>query len=324
MEFIRGYHNLQPHHRGCVATIGNFDGLHLGHRVIISQLTKQSWHLKLPRLVIILEPQPQEFFARSNTPPARLMRLREKLLALAEFGIERVLCLKFDYQLASMQAETFIKILLVEHLGIRHLVVGDDFRFGYHRVGDFNMLIEAGRRHGFEVTDGNSYVMDGERVSSTRIRNALRAGELDLAMRLLGRPYSIGGRIEHGERLGCTIGFPTANIRLHRRVAPVSGVYAVLLSSNKLRPWPGIANVGIRPTIGGVRKRIEVHLLDFCGDLYGQQANVNFLKYIRPEQYFESLDTLGQQIKKDEKIAREYFSKMQVTAHFVALNSERN
>ncbi len=320
MEFIRGHHNLKPHHRGCIATIGNFDGFHLGHRTIISQLTEQSWHLKLPLLVIILEPQPQEFFAGPNAPPARLMRLREKLLALAEFGIERVLCLKFDYQLAFMQAETFIKILLVERLGIRHLVVGDDFRFGHHRVGDFNMLVEAGRHYGFEVTDGNSYVIDGERVSSTRIRHALQKGELALAMRLLGHPYSMWGRIEHGERLGCTIGFPTANIRLHRRVTPVSGVYAVLLSSNKLRPWPGIANVGSRPTVRGIREQIEVHLLDFRGDLYGQQANVNFLKYIRSEQCFDSLDTLKQQIQKDEKIAREYFSTTQVTSHFLSPN----
>ncbi len=308
MELIRGQHNLRPHHRGCVATIGNFDGLHLGHQAILAQLTEQAARLHLPRLVITFEPQPQEFFAGPTASPARLMRLREKLQALDGLGIERTLCLEFDQRLATMPAQTFIETLLVEGLGIRYLVVGDDFRFGHRRAGDFALLVEAGQRYGFEVADNHSYILDGERVSSTRIRQALGQGDLELAARLLGRPYDMCGRVAHGDRRGRTIGFPTANIHLHRRVTPVYGVYAVLLSGPELRPWPGIANVGRRPTVQGVREQLEVHLLDYRGDLYGRHVKVDFLHYLRPEQRFESLDALRQQIQRDEQAARAYFS----------------
>lgn len=308
MELIRGQHNLRPHHRGCVATIGNFDGVHLGHQTILAQLTEQAARLRLPRLVITFEPQPQEFFAGPTASPARLMRLREKLQALDGLGIERTLCLEFDQRLATMPAQTFIETLLVEGLGIRYLVVGDDFRFGHRRAGDFALLVEAGQRYGFEVADNHSYILDGERVSSTRIRQALSQGDLELAARLLGRPYDMCGRVAHGDQRGRTIGFPTTNIHLHRRVTPVYGVYAVLLSGPELRPWPGIANVGRRPTVQGVREQLEVHLLDYRGDLYGRHVKVDFLHYLRPEQRFESLDALRQQIQRDEQAARAYFS----------------
>ncbi len=308
MELIRGQHNLRPRHRGCVATIGNFDGVHLGHQAILAQLAEHAARLHLPRLVITFEPQPQEFFAGPAAPPARLMRLREKIQALTGLGIERVLCLEFDQRLAAMPAETFIENLLIERLGIRHLVVGDDFRFGHRRAGDFTMLVEAGRRHGFGVVDNHSYLVDDERVSSTRIRQALAQGDLEFARRLLGRPYNMCGRVAHGDQRGRTIGFPTANIHLHRRVTPVYGVYAVLLSTPTLPPRPGIANVGRRPTVHGDRERLEVHLLNYHGDLYGQHASVDFLHHLRPEQRFESLDALRQQIQRDEQIARAYFS----------------
>lgn len=308
MEFIRGQHNLRPHHRNCVATIGNFDGVHLGHQAILAQLAGQAARLRLPRLVVTFEPQPQEFFAGPSAPPARLMRLREKLLALDGLGIERVLCLEFDHRLAAMPAQTFIEDLLVRRLGIRYLVIGDDFRFGHRRAGDFAMLVEAGRRYGFEVANTHSHSLDGERVSSTRIRQALGQGDLELAARLLGRPYDMCGRVAHGDRRGRTLGFPTANIHLHRRVTPVYGVYAVLSSGAGLPPWPGIANVGRRPTVEGERERLEVHLLDFQGDLYGRHVKVDFLHYLRPEQRFESLDALRAQIQQDERAARTYFS----------------
>lgn len=308
MELIRGQHNVRPRHRGCIATIGNFDGVHLGHQAILNQLAEQSRRLTLPRLVITFEPQPQEFFAGPNAPPARLMRLREKVLALDELGIERALCLEFDHRLAAIPAQTFIEDLLVERLGIRYLVVGDDFRFGHRRAGDFAMLVEAGQRHGFAVSNTRSYRVDGERVSSTRIREALGQGDLELAARLLGRPYDMCGRVAHGERRGRTIGFPTANIHLHRRVTPVYGVYAVAMSGRTLPTWPGIANVGRRPTVQGDRERLEVHLLDYRGDLYGQHVKVDFLHYLRPEQRFDSLDGLRLQIQRDEQSARAYFS----------------
>jgi riboflavin kinase/FMN adenylyltransferase len=308
MEFIRGQHNLRPRHRGCIATIGNFDGVHLGHQAILAQLAEQAARLRLPRLVITFEPQPQEFFAGPNAPPARLMRLREKLLALDGLGIERVLCLEFDHRLAAMSAPAFIDELLVDRLHIRYLVIGDDFRFGHRRAGDFALLVAAGQRHGFTVADSRSTILDGERVSSTRVRQALGQGDLELAARLLGRPYDMCGRVAHGDRRGRTLGFPTANIHLHRRVTPVYGVYAVLLSGPGLRPWPGIANVGRRPTVQGVRERLEVHLLDYQGDLYGQHVKVDFLHSLRPEQRFESLDALRRQIQQDERTARAWFS----------------
>ena len=308
MELIRGQHNLRPRHRGCVATIGNFDGVHLGHQAILAQLAEQAARLRLPRLVITFEPQPQEFFAGPKAPPARLMRLREKLLALDGLGIERVLCLEFDHRLAALPAHTFIDELLVHHLGVRYLVIGDDFRFGHRRAGDFAMLVQAGQRHGFEVADNHSYLVDGERVSSTRVRQALAQGDLELAARLLGRPYDMCGRVAHGDRRGRTIGFPTANIHLHRRVTPVYGVYAVLLSGPGLQLWPGIANVGRRPTVEGERERLEVHLLDFQGDLYSQHVKVDFLHYLRPEQRFASLTALQAQIQQDEHAARVWFA----------------
>jgi riboflavin kinase / FMN adenylyltransferase len=308
MELIRGQHNLRPHHRGCVATIGNFDGVHLGHRMIFAQLTEQAARLRRPRLVITFEPQPQEFFAGHRAPPARLMRLREKLLALDGLGIERALCLKFSHSLAAMPARAFIEDLLVERLGIRYLVVGDDFRFGHGRVGDFEMLVEAGQRYGFEVANTHSHILDGARVSSTRVRDALCQGDLELAARLLGRSYDMCGRVAYGDRVGRTLGFPTANIHLLRRVTPVYGVYAVLASGPGLQLWPGVANIGHRPTVRGTRAQLEVHLLDFQGDLYGQQVKVDFLHYLRPEQRFASLEALRRQIQRDEQAARTYFA----------------
>jgi riboflavin kinase/FMN adenylyltransferase len=308
MELIRGQHNLRSRHRGCVATIGNFDGVHLGHQAIFAQLAEQAVRFRLPRLVITFEPQPMEFFAGPKPPPARLMRLREKLLALDGLGIERVLCLEFDPWLAALPAQTFIDDLLVARLGLRYLVIGDDFRFGHRRTGDFALLREAGRQHGFEVVDNRSYLLDGERVSSTRIRQALAQGNLEQAARLLGRPYDMNGRVAHGDRIGRTIGFPTANIHLHRRATPVYGVYAALMSGPDLQLWPGVANIGRRPTVQGTHEQLEVHLLDFQGDLYGRHVKVDFLHYLRPEQRFESLEALRRQIQRDVRQARSYFA----------------
>ena len=307
MELIRGQHNIRPHHRGCVATLGNFDGVHLGHQAILNQMAEPAARLRLPRLVITFEPQPQEFFAGPSAPPARLMRLREKLLALEGLGIERVLCLRFNQQLATVSPQAFIEELLVEQLGVCYLTVGDDFRFGYRRSGDFFMLAAAGQRHGFSVVHTHSYLVDGKRVSSTRIRQALGQGDLDLAAQLLGRPYDMCGRVARGDQRGRTLGFPTANLHLHRRVTPVSGVYAVLMSGAGLRPWPGIANVGRRPTVAGEQVRLEVHLLDFIGNLYGRRVKVDFLHYLRPEQRFDSLEALRRQIRQDEYAARGWF-----------------
>lgn len=307
MELIRCHHNLQVRHAGCVASIGNFDGVHLGHRAILKELARHGRRLGLAATVVLFEPQPTEFFAGERAPP-RLMRLREKLGALEACGLERVFCLRFDRKLAGMSAEDFIEGILVRGLALRHLVVGDDFRFGAGRRGDFEMLRAHGQRHGFQVQDTPSVELDGVRVSSTAIRAALGRGDLVGAERLLGRPYAICGRVSHGDRLGRSIGFPTANLRLHRHVVPVRGVYAVRVDGLAGGPRQGVANVGRRPTVNGADCLLEVHLLDFDGELYGRQLQVAFLRRLRDERRFESLQALQAQIASDVASARDWFS----------------
>ena len=306
MELIRGLHNLRPRHHGCVATIGNFDGVHLGHQAVLGQLADKGVGLGLPTTVITFEPQPQEYFHHGELPP-RLTRLREKIRALQRFSVDRVLCLSFNQALAQMPAEQFIRQILVDGLGIRYLVVGDDFRFGQDRAGDFAMLQQAGARHGFEVAHMHTFLLGGDRVSSTRVREALQGGDLALAEQLLGRPYRMSGRVAHGNKRGRTIGFPTANIFLHRARTPVEGVYAVELFGVGGEPIKGVANVGTRPTVDGSRALLEVHLFDFNADIYGRHVHVDFLKHLRPERRFDSFDALKEQILCDAEVARLYF-----------------
>lgn len=307
MELIRGVHNLRPRHRGCVATIGNFDGVHLGHQAVLGQLAQKADQLGLPTLVITFEPQPQEFFA-PGAAPARLTRFREKLQALRRYSVDRVLCVRFDQRFAALSAESFIQGLLVDKLGVRYLVVGDDFRFGTRRAGDFEMLRQAGERHGFRAVNMHAFVIDGERVSSTRIRAALAAGDLGTAEKLLGRPYRMCGRVAHGDKRGRGLGFPTANIYLHRNKTPVQGVYAVEMFGLEREPVQGVANVGNRPTVDGTRSLLEVHLFDFDEDIYGRYVNVDFLHKIRAERRFGSFEALTQQIRRDVEQARAFFS----------------
>lgn len=307
LELIRGLHNLQPRHRGCVATIGNFDGVHLGHQAVLGQLADEADRLGLPSLVMIFEPQPEEFFAPERAP-ARLTRLREKLMALRRYAAERVLCVRFDARFAALSAQAFIEDILVARLGVRYLVVGDDFRFGHRRAGDFAMLREAGARLGFQVVNMHTFVVDGERVSSTRIRRALAAGDLAGAEKLLGRPYRMCGRVAHGDKRGRGFGFPTANIHLHRRNTPVRGVFAVELFGVEGEPVAGVANVGTRPTVDGTRTLLEVHLFDFDRDIYGAYVNVSFLHKLRDEMRFDSFDALTAQIAADVAAARTWFA----------------
>jgi riboflavin kinase/FMN adenylyltransferase len=307
MELIRGLHNLRARHHGCVATIGNFDGVHLGHQAVLGQLAEQAAVMGLPTTVITFEPQPQEYFSHGDVPP-RLTRLREKLQALRRFSVDRVLCLAFNRALAEMEPEAFIREVLVTGLGLRYLVVGDDFRFGKGRRGDFAMLQQAGREHGFEVVHMHTFSIDGERVSSTRIREALQAGDLSLAAQMLGRPYRMSGRVAHGNRLGRTIGFPTANIFLHRKKTPVDGVFAVEMFGIEGEPVRGVANVGTRPTVDGTRSLLEVHLFDFSAEIYGRHVHVDFLHRIREERRFDSFDALKAQIMQDAEQAKEFFT----------------
>ncbi len=309
VELIRGLHNLRPRHRGCVVTIGNFDGVHRGHKAVMDQLAAKGAELALPSLVLIFEPQPQEFFAPERSP-ARLTRLREKLHALDVDAVDRVLCVRFDARFAAVTAEEFVERILVAGLGARYVVVGDDFRFGYRRAGDFAFLQAAGRRHGFEVAQQATFAIDGERVSSTAVREALERGDLERAATLLGYPFAIHGRVAHGDRRGRTIGYPTANIHLHRRAVPLRGVFAVQVRGLGDQPVPGVANLGHRPTIAGglAVPLLEVHLLDFAGDLYGRYVQVEFLHRIREERRFASLEALKAQIVRDEGEARAYFA----------------
>ena len=305
MELIRGLCNLRPRHRGCVATIGNFDGVHLGHQAVLGQLAERAAEMGLPTAVITFEPQPREFFARGAVPP-RLSRFREKLQALRRFSVERVVCLRFDQALADMPAADFIRRLLVEGLAVRYLVVGDDFRFGRGRQGDFAMLQGAGLENGFHVAAMHTFSVDGMRVSSTRIREALAQDDLATAEKLLGRSYRLCGRVVHGDQRGRKIGFPTANLHLHRTASPVSGVYAVEVFGLDKEPLSGVANVGTRPTLGGTESRLEVHLLDFDGDIYGRYLQVDFLHKLRPERRFDSVEELAAQIRKDAAAARAF------------------
>ncbi|HEY9199906.1 MAG TPA: bifunctional riboflavin kinase/FAD synthetase [Gammaproteobacteria bacterium] len=308
MQVIRGLHNLTPAMHGCAATIGNFDGVHLGHQAVLGQLAERAGDLGLPTTVIVFEPQPQEYFVPDQAPP-RLTRLREKLAALRRFSVDRVLCIRFDRALAELDAEQFVQRVLVDGLGVRYLVVGDDFRFGKDRSGDFGFLARAGEREGFQVAHMHSFELGGTRVSSTRIRAALREGDLEAAEQMLGRSYRMLGRVAHGDKRGRTIGFPTANLFLHRRNTPVQGVFAVEMYGLEREPLYGVANVGTRPTVDGTRSLLEVHLFDFSGDIYGRHVAVDFVHKIRAEKKFASFDELKVQIERDVEQARAFFDR---------------
>jgi riboflavin kinase/FMN adenylyltransferase len=306
MELIRGTHNIRAHHHGCVLTIGNFDGVHRGHKALIEHLKQQGQRLGLPVMVMVFEPQPLELFS-TDKAPARLSTLRDKVRYLAECGIDYLLCVRFDQCFAAHQAQEFVSELLVKKLGVKFLTIGDDFRFGAERCGDFQFLQRSGSEYGFEVINTPTCRESGYRISSTAIRDALSADDLLLAERLLGHSFSISGRVVHGDELGRTIGFPTANVPLKRRVTPVKGVYAVEVRGLDAKPIPGVANIGTRPTVSGVRQQLEVHLLDTTLDLYGRHIEVVLRAKLRNEQRFASLDALKQQIANDEVAARNFF-----------------
>lgn len=306
MELIRGLHNLRPRHRNSVVTIGNFDGVHRGHQVILSQLQAAGQVLGVPDTVMIFEPQPQEFF-QGTQAPARLMHWRDKIDALAGCGVARVLCVRFDEKFRALTARAFVQKLLVDGLGCRHLVIGDDFRFGCDRSGDFSVLQAAGNEFGFAVSSTSTIMVEDDRVSSTRVRAAVRAGDFRLARILLGFPYSVSGRVSHGDKIGRTLGVPTANIPSRRLVSPLSGIYAVTVEGAATGPVFGVASVGRRPTVHGQDERIETHLLDFDGDIYGRRIKVVFHRKLRDELKFNSLDELKTAMAKDIADSREFF-----------------
>jgi riboflavin kinase/FMN adenylyltransferase len=308
VELIRGLYNLRPDQHGCVLTIGAFDGIHVGHQEMIRVLKDHARRLGLPAALLSFEPTPREFFAQvlgQGPPPARLTRFREKFEALAGLGVDRFVCLRFDERVRCLGSDQFVAEVLVEALGVRHIVVGHDFRFGRNNQGDIACLRALSAAGGFEVTEVPAFVVDGERVSSSLIRAALGAGDLARAARLLGRPYRMTGKVLHGEKLGRKLGFPTANLRLHRRTTPLAGVFAVRVTGGGLVNAPGVASLGTRPAVNGKELLLEAHVFDFDGDLYRKPLHVDFIAFLRHERWFADLDALIAQMQQDAAQARE-------------------
>jgi riboflavin kinase/FMN adenylyltransferase len=308
MLVFRGFR--RPLAASIALTIGNFDGVHRGHQALLAHLTGTARAQGLHAAVMTFEPHPREFFS-PVTAPARLSTLREKLEAFAAAGVDEVYAMRFDAAFAALSAEAFMEKVLRHGLKVRHLIIGDDFRFGVGRLGDFLSLQTAGRALGFAVEAMPSVLHAGERVSSSAIRAALAAGDLAKAKTFLGHPYAIAGRVVHGRKLGRQLGFATANIRIRHNPPPMQGVFAVQVSLGDAPPLPGVANLGLRPTVvrdGGFIPLLEVHLLDFSGNLYGTHLHVAFLKKLRGELKFADLTSLKNQIAQDTQTARAFFS----------------
>lgn len=305
MQVFRGIPERSEH--GCVLTIGNFDGVHRGHQALLAKLVAKSRETGLPAAMLTFEPHPREYFTHENRP-TRLTSLREKILLLEAQGVDRLYIGRFNARLAALSAEEFIEDMLIRGLGVRHLLIGDDFRFGKGRKGDFAMLKAAGEVAGFTVEAMHTLDHEGERVSSSAVRCALIEGDMAHAARLLGRPYSISGRVMHGDKIGRTIGFPTANIQLKHRSPPMMGIYTVSVDGLADRPWPGVASIGVRPTINDAgRPTLEVNLFDWSADCYDAHLRVNFLRKQRDEERYDSLEALTAQIARDAEEARAYF-----------------
>lgn len=291
-----------------VLTIGNFDGLHLGHRAMLERLAAKAREFGVPAAVMTFEPHPRELFTPEQAP-ARLTSMREKLALLESCGVDRTYVCRFDRRLASLSADQFIDDILVRGLDVRHVIIGDDFRFGRGRSGDFAMLERAGAAKGFSCEAMHTVEIDGERVSSSAVREALAAGDLEHAARLLGRPYVIAGRVVHGGKIGRKLGYPTANIQLKRKRIALTGVFAVTVSGLDKRHLPGAASLGVRPTLGqGLQPVLEVHLFDFDREIYGAHVTVHFLHKLRDEAKFDSFEALTAQIARDVATTQAYFA----------------
>ena len=306
MKLIRGLYNLKQPLPASAVTIGNFDGVHRGHQLVISQLKRVAQQASLPTVVIIFEPQPIEYFAPERAPK-RLARFREKIAYLKAQQIDYLLCLHFDARLAEQSAEDFVQKILLDSLNTRHLVIGDDFHFGKNRQGNFEFLQQNSARFGFTVDETETLMEDGERVSSTRIRDCIEQGDFEKAAQLLGRPYSLSGRVAHGQKLGRQLGYPTINIKMGDKTLIVKGIFAVRVKGIDNRVLEGVASIGTRPTVAGVDTILEVYILDFDRDVYGYSVEVEFLHKLRDEQKFDSLEELTFHIGRDTENAIAYF-----------------
>jgi riboflavin kinase/FMN adenylyltransferase len=295
--------SLAPGGGRLALTIGNFDGVHRGHRAMVQRTVSRAAELRLGSCVLTFEPHPREFFSPASAP-ARLTRLRDKLEQMAALGVSRVHVARFDARFAALPAERFVEDVVVRGLRAAWLLVGRDFRFGVKRSGDFPLLEQVAARHGIELEAMPEVSLEGERVSSSAVRAALAAGDLELAARLLGRRYAVSGVVVHGTRLGRELGYPTANVRLPRK-APLAGIFVVAVEGI----GPAVASLGRRPTVNEVPEPLlEVHLLDWNGDLYGKRLRVTFLQRLREERRFEDLEALRAAIARDAEQARNYFA----------------
>lgn len=313
MELVRGLHNLRPRHRGCVITIGNYDGLHLGHQAMLKQLRVRAAEFNVPAAVMSFEPSPREFLAGIGAAPAapgRLSRFREKFHNLSDYGVSRFVCARFNARMQAVTADAFVKDILVRGLGVRWVVVGNDFRFAHKRQGTAELLKSMGPALGFGVDEVPPFLVEGQRVSSSLVRDALGASDMQRAMRLLGRPYRMSGKVIAGKKLGRTLGYPTANLALHRRVIPMMGIFAVRVSGGGLKNAPGVAYLGTRPVVGGVEPLLEAHVFDFDGDLYGKNMSVDFIAYLRDDGGIKNLDEMVAQMGRDAAQARELLSQV--------------
>jgi riboflavin kinase / FMN adenylyltransferase len=310
---MRITHGFYPPGMPHAVTIGNFDGLHLGHQAMLTRLLDVARARDLPSCVLSFEPHPREFFAPAQAP-ARLSSLREKAEMLRGRGIDRLHVFRFNRAFSSLSADQFIEQVLVRTLQARYVLVGDDFRFGAKRAGDFALLERAGRQFGFDAEFLPTVEVAGERSSSTAVRAALAAGELQHAARLLGRPYSISGRVVHGDKLGRDIGFPTANIQLKHNRPPLLGIFAVELYGLNGQPLPGVASLGVRPTVKGADAApvLEVHLFDFNADIYNRRVRVDFLHKLRDEEKYPDLPSLVAQIGRDVDNAKRFLAQRRV------------
>lgn len=304
MELVRGLYNLQPRHRGCVLTIGAFDGIHCGHQEMIRVMRLCAQTHRLPAVVLSFEPTPREFFAK-GAPPGRLTRFREKVDALRRYGVDRFVCLRFNERMRSMTQQTFIGDVLVKALGVRHIVVGHDFRFARDHDGSVASLRASGAAAGFQVTEVPPFEIEGERVSSSLIRAALDVGDMRRAAKFLGRPYRMTGKVIDGAKLGRKLGYPTANLRPFRRATPLAGVFAVRVSGAGLDNAPGVANLGTRPVVSGKELLLEAHVFDFDGDLYRRYLHVDFIARLRDELWFPNVEALVAQMDLDAANARD-------------------
>jgi len=305
MNLIRGLHNLSESSLSQSAvTIGAFDGVHRGHQEVLAHLKREADARSLATTVITFEPLPGEFLFPDRAPP-RLMTFREKFAALADQGIDNLLCLRFNNRLRTMSPRAFVEDIFVKGLNARYIAFGDDFRFGKDRAGDLDFTQSLAQEFDYEVVPTSTFDMAGERVSSTRIRKTLLDADFSKAADLLGKPFKLSGKVLKGKQLGRTIGSPTANIALKRVKSPLHGVYAVRVSGGGLSSAAGVANVGVRPTVNdGTLANLEVHLFDFDGDLYGERLSVEFMTKLRDEKKFESLDALKAAIAADQQAAR--------------------